>query len=98
VVDAASSVGAQVPDRTGREHDVVATKLVSEAGQGSFLLDLLYLAGWRLRVREGETVRILATRGDIALDVTRASLPEAAGAVFAQAMRSGRKGHRPEAA
>lgn len=66
----------------------MATNLVDQAGRGSFLLELLYFAGWQLRIRDGETARIRATRADIELDVTGASLAQAAGIVFARAMRS----------
>jgi hypothetical protein len=57
--------------------------------EGSFLLELLYYAGWDLQVRDGETVRIRAARDGIEIDVSGRSLPQAAGSVFARAMRSG---------
>ena len=54
------------------------------------MLDLLVYAGWRLWVRDDEPVRIRATRDGVELDVTAATVPGAAGTVFAKAMRSGR--------
>ena len=54
----------------------------------TFLLELLYFAGWQLEIREGGTTRIRATRADVELEVTGGSLAEAAGTVFARAMRS----------
>jgi hypothetical protein len=45
-------------------------------------------AGWQLKVRQDERARIRATRADVELEVTGASLEEAAGIVFARAMRS----------
>ena len=68
----------------------MATNLSDKAHEGSFLLELLHFAGWKLQVRDGKTPRIRANRGDVALDVTADSLPDAAGTVFARAMRSGR--------
>ena len=73
----------------------MATKLVDGSGSGSFLLELLYFAGWRLEVREGKAPNIRATRGEIELEVSAASWAEAAGIVFARAMRSSRR-DRPE--
>jgi hypothetical protein len=66
----------------------MATNLVEETRGGSFLLELLYFAGWRLQVRDGEAPSIRATRADVELDVSGASLADAAGRLFAQAMRS----------
>ena len=71
----------------------MATKLVANARGGSFLLELLHLAGWQLQVRDSDRVRIHATRGEVELEVTGASFAEATGTVFARAMRSNR-GHR----
>jgi hypothetical protein len=68
----------------------MATNLSGKAHEGSFLLELLHFAGWKLQVQDGETARIRANRGDVALDVTADSLAGAAGTVFARAMRSGR--------
>jgi hypothetical protein len=65
----------------------MATNLVSTR-DGSFLLELLDYAGWTLRIHDAKPVRILAKRDDVELDVTGSSLPEAAGTVFARAMRS----------
>jgi len=67
----------------------MATNLAEKPHEGSFLLELLHFAGWRLQVQESETARIRANRGDVALDVTADSLAAAAGTVFARAMRSG---------
>ena len=55
---------------------------------GSFLLELLHYAGWRLHVAEGRPVRVRATRDGVELDVVGSSFPEAAGTIFARAMRS----------
>ena len=68
----------------------MATNLSDKAYEGSFLLELLHFAGWKLHVQDAETLRIRANRGDVALDVTADSLADAAGTVFARAMRSGR--------
>jgi hypothetical protein len=69
----------------------MATDLSDETHGGSFLLELLHFAGWQLQVHDGETARIHASRNDVALDITADSLREAAGTVFARAMRSGRR-------
>jgi hypothetical protein len=55
---------------------------------GSFLLELLQLAGWQLQVRDSDRTRVRARRGEVELEVTGGSLAEAAGTVFARAMRS----------
>jgi len=68
----------------------MATNLSDKGHEGSFLLELLHFAGWELQVQNGETARIRANRGEVALDVTADGLGEAAGTVFARAMRSGR--------
>ena len=68
----------------------MATNLAGKAHRGSFLLELLHFAGWQLQVRVGGTPRIHARRGEVELEVTGASLAEAAGTVFARAMRSSR--------
>jgi hypothetical protein len=68
----------------------VVTNPITGSGRGSFLLELLYFAGWQLQVRHGQPTRIRATRGDVELDVTGPDLPDAAGTVFARAMRSSR--------
>ena len=68
----------------------MATNLINEARGGSLLLELLYLAGWQLRVRDGEVARIHAKRAGVELEVTGATLADAAGTVFARAMRSSR--------
>ena len=69
----------------------MATNLVSEERGGSFLLELLHFAGWQLQIRDGVRPEIRATRADVQLEVAGASLAEAAGIVFARAMRSGRR-------
>jgi hypothetical protein len=66
----------------------MATNLADKADRGSFLLELLHFAGWQLQVRVGGTPRIHARRGEVELEVADASLAEAAGTVFARAMRS----------
>jgi len=68
----------------------MATNLAANARAGSFLLELLHLAGWQLQVRDNDGARIRARRGVVELEVTGASLAEAAGTVFARAMRSSR--------
>ena len=68
----------------------MATNLAADARAGSFLLELLHLAGWQLQVRDRDRARIRARRGEVELEVTAASLAEAAGTVFARAMRSNR--------
>jgi len=82
----------------GREHCAVATNFVSHAERESFLLELLYFAGWRLQIRGGRSTRIRATRDGIELDVTGSSLSQAAGTLFARAMRSSRDADRSEGA
>lgn len=72
------------------------TTFVPSAERGSFLLELLYFAGWQLQVRGGRPARIRAERGDVELEVTGASLAEATGIVFARAMRSGNGAGRTE--
>jgi len=69
----------------------MATNLSDKAHEGSFLLELLHFAGWKLQVQDGEAPRIRANRGDVAFDVTADSLADAAGTAFARAMRSGRR-------
>jgi hypothetical protein len=73
----------------------MATNPAANPYGGSFLLELLQLAGWQLHVRDTETARIRARRGEVELEVTGANLAEAAGTVFARAMRSNRshRGH-----
>ena len=70
----------------------MATNLAGKAHRGSFLLELLHFAGWQLQVRDGDAPRIHPRRGEVELEVTGASLAEAAGTVFARAMRSSRSG------
>ena len=66
----------------------MATKLIHVSGGRSFLLELLHFAGWRLQVREGETTTIRAARSGVFLEVSASTFPEAAGRLFARAMRS----------
>ena len=68
----------------------MATNPAADDCGGSFLLELLQLAGWQLQVRESDGARIRARRGEVELEVTGASFAEAAGTVFARAMRSNR--------
>jgi hypothetical protein len=75
---------------------VVAPNPITRSEGGSFLLELLYYAGWQLRVQKDETVRIHAARDGIEIDVTGPSLPQAAGTGFARAMRSGYHNGRAE--
>ena len=74
----------------------MATNLADPADRGSFLLELLYFAGWQVKVRQDERARIRATRADVELEVTGTSLDEAAGIVFARAMRSSHLNDRLE--
>jgi hypothetical protein len=57
----------------------MATNPANHARGGSFLLELLYFAGWQLRVRDGAIPTIHATRADVQLEVSGASLADAAG-------------------
>jgi hypothetical protein len=68
----------------------MAMSSVSAPERESFLLELLYFAGWRLEIRRGSSTRIRAARGPVKLDVTGPSLSHAAGTAFARAMRSRR--------
>lgn len=67
----------------------MAARLISVSGDRSFLLELLRFAGWRLQVREGETTTIRAARSGVLVEASGSTLPEAAGRLFARAMRSG---------
>jgi hypothetical protein len=69
----------------------MATNRAKHARGGSSLLELLYFAGWQLRVRDGAIPTIRATRADVELEVSGASLADAAGTIFARAMRSSRR-------
>jgi hypothetical protein len=69
----------------------MATSVLHEDRGGAFLLELLHFAGWRLQVRDGETATIRARRADVELEVSGSSLAEAAGVVFARAMRSSKR-------
>jgi len=69
----------------------MATNLVEASGSGSFLLELLYFAGWKLQISDGEVATIRAERAGVELEVGGANLAEAAGIVFARAMRSSRR-------
>jgi hypothetical protein len=74
----------------------MATTSVSDPERESFLLELLHFAGWRLEIRQGATTRIRAARSGVELDVTGRSLAQAAGMLFARAMRSSRGTGRAE--
>jgi hypothetical protein len=74
----------------------MATNLAERAHGGSFLLELLYFAGWQLRVRDGAIPTIHATRADVQLEVSGAGFADAAGTIFARAMRSSRCRDRDE--
>lgn len=71
----------------------MATNLAANAHGDSFLLRQLQLTGWKLHVRDGDTTRIRASLGEVELKATGANLAEAAGTIFARAMRSTRS-HR----
>jgi hypothetical protein len=62
--------------------------VADQARGGSFLLGRLYLAGWQLQIRDGDAQRIHARRGEVELEVPGTSIAEAAGTIFARAMRS----------
>ena len=66
----------------------MATDSVTNREPDSFLLELLHFAGWQLQIRRGRPTRIRAKRARVQLDVTGSSLSEAAGVVFARAMRA----------
>ena len=72
--------------------DLPATDSSTYGERGSFLLELLRFAGWRLQIRRGNPTTIRATRGGVSLEVAETSLPRAAGVVFARAMRATRAG------
>jgi hypothetical protein len=72
----------------------VAPNAILRDEQESLLLELLHFAGWELRVRRGRPARIRATRNTVQIDVTGSSVAEAAGIVFARAMRSSRDAGR----
>jgi hypothetical protein len=74
----------------------MATNPANHARGGSFLLELLYFAGWQPRVRDGAMPTIQATRADVELEVRGASLADAAGTIFARAMRSSRRRDRDQ--
>jgi hypothetical protein len=81
--------------RTGRDASLrrVATNPSTGVERESFLLELLYFAGWRLQLqRRGNPTTIRASRDDVALEVTEPSFARATGVVFARAMRSSRAG------
>lgn len=67
-----------------------------DSPDGSFLLELLRYAGWRLRVQDGESTEIYAVRDGIEIVVTADSLPQATAMVFARAMRCGSGNGRGE--
>ena len=68
----------------------MATNLATDPDRGSFLLELLHFAGWDVEVRESETTtRIRARRAHVELEAAGKSRADAAGLVFARAMRSG---------
>lgn len=89
-------MATQVAHRRGASIHLVAPNPIAYAERGSFLLELLHYAGWQLRIRDGAPARIHATRDGIVIDVTDSSLAQAAGTVFARAMRSGHHQGRPE--
>ncbi|MGH3084430.1 MAG: hypothetical protein ACRDNP_10315 [Gaiellaceae bacterium] len=74
----------------------MAANPIAHPQGGSLLLELLSYAGRQLRVRDGKPTRIHATRDGIVIDVTDSSLSQAAGTVFARAMRSGYHNGRAE--
>lgn len=72
----------------------MATNLVEEGRGGSVPLELLHFASGQLQIRDGVQPRIHANRADVQLEVAGASLAEAAGRLYAQAMRSGHRQRR----
>ena len=81
------SVATQASHRSEGHRVAMATNLVNRGYGRSLLLDLLDCAGWRLQIRDGETVRLCAARHQV-------ELVGAPGTVFARAMRSGGGHHR----
>jgi hypothetical protein len=69
----------------------MATTLLSEDRGGAFLVELLHFAGWRLQIHDGDPPQIRATRADVTLEASGRTLAEAAGILFARAMRSGNR-------
>ena len=67
----------------------MSAQLTTGSVEGSFLLELLHLAGWRLQIRRAPTVSIRAVRDGVEVHASGRSLPEATGVIFARAMRSG---------
>jgi hypothetical protein len=88
---AAASLATQPPLRseTGPRATLSNVNATSYAAGESFLLDLLHLAGWQLQVLRAPVPRILASREQVELNVSGSSPANAAGVVFARAMRSG---------
>lgn len=66
----------------------MAATPITQGERSSFLLELLYYAGWKLQIRQGKPTTIRATRDDVLLEVTETTLPRAAGVLFGRAMRS----------
>jgi hypothetical protein len=72
----------------------VPTRARGGVDRVSFLFELLRYAGWELHVRDGETASIRATRAQVEVEATGASLSEAASTAFVRAMRSGQRRSR----
>ena len=66
----------------------MTSNTIAYSERESFLLELLHFAGWQLQIRRGSPATIRATREDVTLEVTEATVPQAAGVMFARAMRS----------
>lgn len=68
----------------------MSVQLTTGSADESLLLELLHYAGWRLQIRRAGGVSIQALRDGVEVSASGRSLPEAAGAIFARAMRSRR--------
>jgi hypothetical protein len=66
-------------------------QLTTGSIEGSLLLELLHYAGWRVQIRRQGSVSIHAVRDGVEVRASGRSLSEATGAIFAHAMRSGRR-------
>jgi hypothetical protein len=72
-----------------------------ESGGRLYVLGLVqdrgeHRAGWQVGVRDGAIPTIQATRAGVELEVSGASLADAAGTIFARAMHSSRRRDRDE--
>ncbi len=61
---------------------------VATSSRAVFLLELLFLAGWKMTIRREDPPHIWATRDAIELEASGTSLADAVETMFTQAMRS----------